>query len=184
MWGMSSRGWVICLLTMFLILSNSFAINYKQNFVFEYGKAGFGKNLAPFENYFNSGSKFIENDLKLNERISNKKFFFFVDIKDVGFFNNYVVNSFNTYGSYNFTDFSSSSYFTNYKSFNFSNFDGFGNLNGYGNVKFEFNTVYNLKKNVYIDFKTSFYLDKDLNEISLNKLNQSVNSKFRVYIKF
>ncbi|MCX7759214.1 MAG: hypothetical protein N2169_06380 [bacterium] len=158
-------------------------MSYKQNFVFEHGKVGFDKNLTPFENYFTSDSKFIVNGLKLNDRISNKKFFFFVDIKDVGFFNNYV-NKFNSYGDYGFTDFSSSFYFTNDKSFNFSNFANFGDLSGYGNVKFEFNTVYSLKKNVYIDFKTSFYLDKDLNEVRFNRLNQNVTSKFRVYIKF
>ncbi|MFN3477802.1 MAG: hypothetical protein ACK4ZM_00330 [bacterium] len=68
----------------------------------------------------------------------------------------------------------------------FSNFSNF-NLNNY-RFNIDINTVYKLKKNVYIDFNTSFGLKETILGNSFkgasNGLQLEVNPKLKVYVKF
>jgi len=66
-------------------------------------------------------------------------------------------------------------------SFNLHSF----NLHSFGSsysVNVSLNKNYQLRKNLYFNLSTSFYIQKDVSKMNLNNLNQDV--KFKVFIKF
>lgn len=160
-----SKKLIAWILFILLITSNSWGTIYRQNFIFDSTKL---ESLNKYNNMvFEYPKKFdISN-------FNNKKFFFYLDIKDMKFVNlhNYYTDLGNFYNR-------SNSYFNQFSRLSFDH-NSFFKLDN--NLKFEFNTMYNLKGNIYFDFKTSIYLDKNL---SFKNLDRKVVSNLRVIVKF
>lgn len=161
------------------VLSIAFPMGYRENFLIN--KEGY-LNFSRFDkeydfaykikrfNNVNQFNKVVEFNTQI---FSSKRLFFFIDMKN-----------FETLGNARKMDFSNN--------FNLSTiyFSNNLNLDSY-RFSVELGTVYKLKKNVYIDFNTSFGLrSMGLSNLesplqnSYGNLQLEINPKLKVFVKF
>lgn len=153
---------------------------YSTNFLFDksdLNKQSFIKEINYNNNFGNFN--FQNYGVKLN---SNKKFFFFFDIKDIDF-----INKNSLLDSNNFSVLGEASMGGTNENFikrlnNFSSLYIVNNTYNFNTYNLQFSSVYNLRKNIYLDFSTSIDINKDFSNFSFS--NKGINSKLRVYIKF
>ncbi|MFN4220027.1 MAG: hypothetical protein ACK4GJ_03790 [bacterium] len=172
------KGKIIFIILFFVVnvLSVSFSISYRENFLinkdinFNYTKINKNSDFVYKFNEFNNIGEF--NKTFNIQLFSSRKFFFFVDLKSFDALNNAQKIDF----SNNFN--LSTAYFSDFSKLNLNSYSYRFNL--------DLNTVYKLKKNIYIDFNTSFGLKETTLENSLTStsLQLEVNPKLKVYVKF
>lgn len=158
------------ILSLFFLMNFCYSFSYSEKFVINHDKFNFKSDqFSDRIKHFYTNGNFIYN----NKFDNPKKFFFFVDINQLSnfpSFNNFYLN-------YNLKNFEESYHFNNISN-SFGSF--YFNQGNIYKIRFELNTFYKIKNSIYIDFNTSFDLNKD--DFKINSKN--LNSKFRVYIKF